>query len=322
MAALFTRAKREVATAYRAAAQTGAGGFTAVNKMKQSNKIVFNIIKDGLHHQKLLKLNVPDAGLYDDDEDVGPPASTSAQARERERTSSNSGASRKSLQSCLQEIKDKKAERKKRAAELEAGGSSSDSDGSSNSSSSSNGSKSSRDDALGYISSDGSPRRSPKKTRPPRNPTPPRDPTPPREATPPPPGDQPSSPFRYRPRSASPDHPNVSQNLRASPPPIPEAEDVQDQPLPTVNVAQQGPSLDDQIKEQRLAYWRNKAKVKEAKVRFEVAKAKKEEEKAAWTRDKRRALLKRYFPDENLPPRLDHQENNDDDDNAFGGPMF
>ena len=321
MAALFTRAKREVATAYRAAAQTGAGGFTAVNRMKQSNKIVFNIIKDGLHHQKLLKLNIPDAGLYDDDEDVGPPASTSAQARERERTSSNSGASRKSLQSCLQEIKDKKVARKKRAAELESGGSS-DSDGSSNSSSSSNGSKSSRDDALGYISSDGSPRRSPKKTRPPRNPTPPRDPTPPREATPPPPGDQPSSPFRYRPRSASPDHPNVSQNLRASPPPLPEAGDDQGQPLPTVNVAQQGPSLDDQIKKQRLAYWRNKAKAKEAKVRFEVAKAKKEEEKAAWTRDKRRALLKRYFPDENLPPRLDHQENNDDDDNAFGGPMF
>ena len=80
---------------------------------------------------------------------------------------------------------------------------------------------------------------------------------------------------------------------------------------------QVGPSFGDQLKEQKLLYWQNKVRAKQAQAKLEEAKAKKEEEKAAWIRDKRRALLKRYFPEENLPPSLDRPNNIDDDDNFF-----
>ena len=75
----------------------------------------------------------------------------------------------------------------------------------------------------------------------------------------------------------------------------------------------QGPSFDDQLKEQKLLYWKRKVEAKERKIM-------ERDERIALARDKRRAMAKKFFPEEPLPPPY-HPPNNDDDDDIFGGPM-
>ena len=317
---MFIRERTNVANLYKEAFKTGGGGDAAVDTWSQSNQILFSIIKDSLLHQKLLKISVPEAGLQSDDEsseeEQSPPPK---RARSKGGHSSVSGASKKSLNTCLNEVKKKKKIAKKKKHFAVSDGADSPPEGSGSIS-----------DGLGDVPSPRStPRRNPyfNHSSPPMTPslrahTPPSSPraqTPPatpRAQTPP---LERSSPNRYSPR------PQNSSPVRppASPPPRSVQGDVQ-----ALAGVQVGPSFDDQLKEQKLLYWHNKvrakqaqAKQEEAKAKLEEAKAKKEEEKVAWIRDKRRALLKRYFPEENLPPRLDRPNNSDDDDNIFGGLM-
>ena len=115
----------------------------------------------------------------------------------------------------------------------------------------------------------------------------------------PPPENNPGSPIH-----------NAAENI--DPPASPPPPTIQGQAGPSTPqpLAVQGPSVQDQLEQCRLQYWQKKIKAKEAKIR-------EREERAALTRDKRRALLRRYFPEEDLPPPLDrpnHNPNNSDDD--------
>ena len=270
----FNREKRSVNQQARNSKQTGAGGDKALSKMKKSDRLIYDMIKENVEHYKKLKSKIRDGGAWtsdsdNNDDDLSDNQSPNRSPRSgRSRKSSSKGSGVASLNTKLNIIS---GGGKRVARNL---GNSDQESLSGGDVPSINGSKSRSSGGSAHSSeSEGE-----------------------------------GSVTRARERSPTPDPPGtydveLPPLLRRSPSPLElhddnQAVDVPDHgtpadndPLANVQPLEQPPqpSIEDQIKQQKLEYWQLKVEAKRTKIL-------ERKERIKDSKLKRRALRQRFFP--------------------------